>query len=588
MEERKALARVAMGQEAADVVIRGGQVVNVYTGEVYAADVAIKGQRIASVGELPAAAIGPETEVIEANGDYLVPGFIDTHIHVGGSQLSMTELARAIVPRGTAALMTDFYESGMIAGVRGMRFLADEMAKTPLRLLFTPFIASYLCLGPLGNTKQVSGEDFLSLLEWPELTGTREWQTHSVDIPDPYVQQFLKETIRRNLVVDGHLEKMPLPDLQASAALGAESDHEGETSEGLLDRARLGIVSLVRWGSSTWNLEPIIRGVVKDNIETSNIAFCTDEQDAVSLMREGHMDYKIRLAIQCGMDPVTAVQIASLNAAKYARVDKDLGSIAPGRLAYVVFVPDLQKFVVDRVVANGRLVAEGGRYTAELSQPEYPAHMYGSVKLQRPLQAADFVVQAPTPSGEVAVRVLTQTEGNITPAPGVLNLPIEDGQVQLREGVAKVSVIDRHLASGNQGVGFVQGFGIKAGAIASTFNPGICNLAVMGVNDEDMALAANRVAEIDGGFVVVKDGKVVAEAPLPLHGLYSDKPLDEAMADLQAVEDAIRDELGSPFRGFIVAFGFLCLGVTVPGLKITERGLVNIDNYDVKPVSVFA
>lgn len=586
MEERKALAQVALGQAPADVVIRGGQLVNVHTGEIYPAGVAIKGTRIAAVGDVDGT-IGPDTEVIDARGAYLCPGFIDTHIHVGGSQLSMTELARLLVSRGTAAISTDFYESGMIGGVQGMRFLADELARTPLRALFTPFIASYLCLGPLGNTQQLSGDDLVGLLDWPEIVGVREWQHHSVGIPDDAVQKFLETAVQRRLVIDGHLEKLKDADLQASIALGAMSDHEMGSLEEVLDRIRLGAHPLVRWGSSTWDLEPIIRGVVRDNIPTDRLAFCTDEQDAVSLARDGHMDHKIRMAIQCGLDPVKAVQMATINAARFERVDQDLGSIAPGRLAYVVFVPDLKEFVVDRVVANGRLVAEGGRYIAPLSQPEYPSHLYGTVRLQRALAAEDFAVRAPEGLHEVRVRLIRQTEGNITPESQTVVLPVREGNVALQPGIAKVAVIDRHLASGRMGVGFVEGFGIRAGAVASSFNPGICNLAVMGVDDGDMALAANRVAELGGGFVVARGGRIVAEAPLPLHGLYSDKPLAQALSELEAVDRALRDELGSPFRGFMVAFGFLCLGVTVPGLKITEQGLVEIKDYRVEKVSVF-
>lgn len=584
MRGRRELARVALGEIPADRVIRGGRLVNVYTGEIYPADVAIKGNRIAAVGDVEKA-VGPDTEIIDAQGAYLCPGFIETHMHVGSAQLSMTELARVLVSRGTAAIATDFHESGIVGGVEAMRFLADEMARTPLRLLFTPFVAVYLA--SRASTGNVNGHDLLSLLDWPECVGVREWQVHGASIPDPHAQRFFDEAERRNLVLDGHLEGLAGADLQASVALRADSDHEMATADEVLERVRLGVYPCVRWGASTWDLEPIIREVVRRGIPTHHLTFSTDDQDGASLIRDGHMDHKIRMAIRSGLDPVAAVQMASLNGARLYRVERDLGAIAPGRLAYVVIVPDLREFTVQRVIADGRLVAEDGRYIASLTRPQYPRTFYGTVRLLRPLEAEDFAVRAPAGAREVRIRVIGQREGSIITEMRTATVPVRDGLVEAGDSLAKVAVIERHRASGQLGVGFIEGFGLKRGALAMTYNPGVCNLAVIGMNDGDMAVAANRAAELGGGLVVVRDGEVVAEAPLPLQGLYSDLPLEEAGPQLEAVDRALRDELGSPFRGFIIALGFACLGVTVPGLKITAHGLVYIENYRPEPVDLF-
>lgn len=584
MNERRQLAGVALGQVPADVVIRGGRLVNVHTAEVYEADVAIKGTRIAAIGTAESFT-GPETEIIDASGEYLCPGFIETHMHVGSAQLSMTELARLLLSKGTVAIATDFHESGIVGGVQAMRFFADEMARTPLRLLFTPFVAVYLA--SKGSTRHVSGEDLLGLLDWPECVGVREWQHHGAGIPDEYAQRFFSEGLSRGLVLDGHLELLDGPGVQASIALGATTDHEMRTAAEVQERVRLGMYPLVRWGASTWDLPRIIGEMVRRGIPTHNVCLSTDDQDAASIARDGHLDHKIRLAIEAGLDPVAAVQMATIHAARAYRVERDMGSIAPGRYADIVFVRELDNFIVDRVIAKGKLVARGGQYIGSARQPQYPDTLYNTVRLGRTMQADDFAVVRPGVE-QAEVHVLGVREGFIATEKRTAVLPVSDGTVRLADGIAKMAVIDRHNASGQMGIGFVQGFGLQAGAAATTYNAGVCNLAVVGTDDGDMALAANRAAELGGGFIVVKDGHVVAEAPLPLQGLYSDLPLEQALPQLEAVDRALSEQLGSTFRGFFIALGFACLGVTVPGLKVTQNGLVYVDDYQVTPIDLFA
>jgi len=588
LEERLAAMRTALGEEHADLVINNGQIIDVYTRQVYSGSIAIKGSLIAAVGNVEQT-IGPDTKTIDAGGQYLAPGFIDCHIHVGGSQLSMTELARLLLTKGTAAIATDFYEIATIAGQEAARFCADELSATPLRLLFSPFFAAYLALGPWGNPGKYSASDLMNSLKWPELVATREWQAGVTFIPDPTMKDFLSASYDRSIVMEGHLEGRSGPVLQAGVAMGSRSDHEVADAEEAMERARLGLAVQARQGSAAWDLEKVVKALVDNDIDSRTFMFSTDEMEADEIMRDGHVDNRIRLAVKAGVDPLVAVQMATLNAAQFYRVDHQLGSLTPGHDAMVVFLEDLKDFRVTRVIADGKLVVEGRKYVGELSPPEYPQAAYKTMNLKEAISPGDLKVSAPNGKSTAKIRVIGINEGSLLTDELMLDVQISDGEIKADPSIdlAKIAVIDRHQSSGRIGLGFIQNLGIKSGAIGSSFNPGVCNIAVVGTNDTDMAVVANRIAELGGGFVTAKGGKVVAEFPMPLWGILADQPFEETVLQLQKVNESFHNDLGGTFEGYHVGVGFCCLCIVIPSLKICEMGYVLSSRDEQEAVTLF-
>ncbi len=294
---------------------------------------------------------------------------------------------------------------------------------------------------------------------------------------------------------------------------------------------------------------------------------------------DGHVDHKIRTAIRCGVAPLTAVQMATINAAEYFRISDDLGSIGPGKIADVVLVDDLAEFNVTQVIADGKLVASDGKYVGELEAPAYPDYFFNTIKIARMTVPEDFAVEAPSSAAATAkVRVIGVTEGNLVTEERHLDLPVRDGKVRPDppRDVMKIAVLDRYEASGRIGKAFVQGFRIKAGAIGSSFNPGQMNLMVAGTNDGDMSLVANRIAELGGGYVVARDGKILGELPLPLLGLFANEPAEEVVRRLQGINEAIATELGTDFTGLHTSVAFVCLAVSIPSLKVCDQGLADV------------
>ncbi|MFC1868667.1 adenine deaminase [Thermodesulfobacteriota bacterium] len=574
--------QVAKGEMPAEVVISHGKVVNVNSGEVYAADIAIANGRIAALGNVDYT-IGDDTEIIDASDKYLCPGFIDCHIHVGGSQFSMTEFAKAVISRGTTVISTDFYEIGVVAGIRAIRFALDEMKRTPLKVLFTIPPHHYLGHGPFGNTNTISEEDMLQMLEWPECVGPSEWNIFLWDLPIEGIRKVTRMAWQKKQIIGGHFGQIPADLANATAALGIYSEHEASDGEEALERIRAGVHVQVREGSAGRDLEKVLKAITELKADPRHFSFCTDEQEAESIAIEGSIDNKIRMAIANGIAPITAIQMASLNAAEYFRVSDDLGSLSPGKIADVVFVDDLLEFNVTDVIAEGELVVQKGRYIGELNAQPYPEYFFNTIKLKRLPEPEDFLVTAPKDVSDKALaRVIGVNQGSLVTEERHLYLPVEGGHVlaDLNQDIIKIAVLDRYEASGRIGKAFVQGFGIKAGAIGSSFNPGQMNLMVAGTNDKDMSLVGKRIAELGGGYVVAINGKVVGELPMPLLGLFANEPVEQVVDKLKAINRAIKEKLGTEFYGLHTALAFVCLAVSIPKLKICDQGLADISTME--------
>lgn len=575
MNERDELVSVALGEAPAGLVIRGGSLVNVYTGEVYRADVAIKGDRIAAVGDVERC-IGEGTQVVDAAGRYLVPGFIETHFHVGATSLGSTELARLLVPFGTAAIVTDFTEATKLAGVQAARFFLDEANRTPLKVYMSPFFTVLL---PSATRRSVTIEEFDDMLGWPETLELREWNVQSSRHRNELVREAGRRALERGLIMAGHLRGQLGPALQASAAAGAASDHEAYTVEEAVQRMRAGLAVQIRFGSAHWTeTADLLRAVTERRLDSRLMMFSTDEQELVDVRDLGFMDHRVRMAIELGVPPMDAVRMASLNPARFLGVTGDLGGIAPGRKAFVNLVSDLRTFVVERVVYGEAVVAEGGRYVSPLERPEYPQSFYGSVRLKAPLTADDLAVPAPAGAASVKARVVG-FDPEVTGTKELhLDLPVSDGKVVADpEGdIVKLASVERFAGSGKRGVGFIKGLGMRQGALGFTYHPGPCELALVGADDADMALVANRIAEIGGGLVVAAGGKVLAEVPMPLLGLVSDRPLEEVEEGLRAAKRAIAEVLGITFKSNVYRLAVLFISGVAPELRMTVDGLLRV------------
>ncbi len=575
--ERDALVAVALGELHADLVVTGGRLVNVYSGEIYFADVAIHGERIAAVGDIERC-VGPETVVVEAKGRYLVPGLIETHIHVGATSLTMTELARLLVPLGTAALVTDFTEAGKMRGKNAMRFFLDEAARTPLKAYFSPF---YTTLMGIEGRPGATLDELVEMLGWPECLELREWNLFAQRSPNEQLRSLADLARRHGKLLCGHLEGQSGSTLQASVASGVQSDHEVATEEELLARLRLGLAVQVRFSSGADNLA-VLRSLARAPLDTRNVMFATDEEDIDDIARLGHLDHRVREAIAMGIAPLDAVRMATLNAAAYLGLTGDIGGIAPGRRAFVNLVDDLRDFNVTEVISGPAVVARDGRYVAELDAPSYPPEFRSSIKLKAPLTAQDFrIVPAAgdvDEAGTVDALVIGVEPYCVYTETERARLAASEGAVapDPERDIAKIAVVERHFASGKVGLGFARGFGIERGAFGSSYHPGPVQIGIVGVNDADMAAVANRIAELNGGFVAVVDGRVVAEIALPLLGFLSEEPAEDVIAGFREVKRAIAAELGSDFAGLFTALAYTCMPGVLPTVRMTADGPVTV------------
>lgn len=574
MSERDRLVEVALGERPASAIIRGGHLVNVYSGEIYRADVAVEGDRIAAVGDVSRCA-GPDTRFIDAEGSYLVPGFIETHIHVGATSLASTELARLLVPYGTAAIVTDFTEATKLHGVSAARFFLDEASRTPLKVYFSPFYTALL--GTEGRPG-VSSSDFETMLDWPECVELREWNVQSIRHPSNLVREAGRQAAKRGKLLAGHMRGQLGSVLQASVAAGTASDHEAYTLEEAVERIRAGVAVQIRFGSAHWDETwDLLRVVTERRLDPSLVMFSTDEQEIVDIRDLGFMDHRVRMAIEAGVPPVDVIRMASWNPARYLGVTGDLGGIAPGRRAFINVVDDLRSFRVERVVFGDRVVAESAAYVQPLERPEYPREFYGSVRLPRRLTEADFHVSA----GRDAARVRARAIGFDAKASGttevIVTLPVRSDNVEADPGadVVKIASIERS-GRGTRAVGFVHGLGMKRGALGFTYHPGPSELAIIGANESDMAVVANRIAEIGGGVVVVSEGEVLAEVPMPLLGIVSDASAEEVEQRMRAAKRSIAEELGVDFPSNIYRLAVLFIPGVAPRMRMSVNGMLQV------------
>jgi adenine deaminase len=561
------LIDVASGKTKADIVIKNVNLVNVFSGEVYETDIAIKNGRIAGLGEYCG-----EKE-IDGNGKYAVPGLIDGHIHVESSMLTVSQFARAVIPHGTTAIVIDPHEIANVLGVNGIKFLLEEAKQTPLKVFsMVPSCVPATHMETAGA--EVTAKDVEELLEYENVLGLGEVMNFpGVINKDSSVLSKIKACTG---VIDGHSPGLDGKELNAYKSVGIVSDHECTSAEEAMEKLRLGMKIMIREGSTAKNLRDLVKIV---NEKTArNCLLVTDDRHPADLLKEGHVDHVVRESIRFGLDPVLAVQMVTINPAEYFGL-KQLGAISPGRVADVVLLEDLEKFEISEVMINGQIVAKSGKI---LYKPTVYTLAFTNTMNVKPVSAKNFEILA----SKSMVKVIGLVPSQIITRQLVLNAKIEGGRIvsDVENDVLKVAVVERHKKTGNIGLGFVKGFGLKEGAIASSVAHDSHNIIVIGTNDEDMAFAVNTLVDVGGGMVVVKNKKVLGRLELPVAGLISTKSVEEVSEELNKLHEAAKS-LGCRIESPFLAMSFLALPV-IPELKITDKGLVDVEKFKIVDVLI--
>ena len=572
---RTSLVNVALGKVPADLVVMGGKLVNVETAEIEPkVDVAIKGDRVALVGDAKHC-VGARTRVVDTRGKYILPGLLDAHVHVESSMLTVTQFARAVLPHGTTGVFIDPHEIANVLGMRGVKFMLDEGDRLPLKVFVT--LPSCVPSSPGLETSgaEINPKDIVKGLRWRRVVGLGEVMNYlGVLAGNKKMRGEISATLDAQKIVEGHAPGLLGKELAAYIAAGVRSDHESFSPKEAVQKLRLGMALEIREGSAAKNLAALVKPIIKFKLDTRHCLLATDDRHPEDLMREGHIDHVVRRAIEEGVDPIKAIQMATLNTAEHFELDRDMGSVSPGKIADVVIVQNLEKFNVERVIADGKIVAERGKLKAALPVRKPPSFAKKTMKLKRIMNADDFKIIAK--AGNVKVRVIEIAEGQIVTSQHIERLVARDGAVlpDMKRDIAKVAVVERHRATGNIGLGFVRGFGIYRGAIASSVGHDAHNITVIGVSDEDMATAINTIASMGGGHVVVSRGKVLARVDLPIAGLMSDEPVEVVSAQLEKLHLTAK-RLGINMKSPFMQMAFLPLAV-IPELRITDKGLVDV------------
>jgi adenine deaminase len=588
-EVSRVLAEVAQGGVPAATVIRNVRLVNVCTHEVQeGVDVAIAEGRIAYVGDA-GHCIGEGTTVVDAGGAYLAPGFLDGHIHVESSMLGVGEYARAVLPHGTTGIYMDPHEICNVLGLDGVRLMAADGARTPLKAMITTPSCVPAVPGFEDTGAAIGPDEIAESMQWPSVVGLGEMMNFvGVLAGTEHAHGEVGATLRADKVVTGHYS-MPEHDrgLNAYIASGVRCCHESTRAEDALAKMRLGMYAMLREGSAWHDLHEVVRAITEANppIDTRFACLISDDTHPHTLVANGHIDHLLRRAVAEGLDAVTAIQMVTLNVATCFRMDNELGSVTPGKCADLVRLRDLQGFEVLRTWVDGDLVAEDGAIAFELEPFAYPEWATHSMHVGTTITPATFKIDA-TARGVAAgadtceVRAIEIIPERVGTFEARVELPVVDGCIEgdAAGDVLKTFVFERHRDTGSFGVGFTKGFGIRRGALASTVAHDAHNLLVMGASDEDMALAANTLIGCGGGMVAVRDGEVLGVLPLPIAGLMDDRGAAEMSGRVAALDDAWK-EMGCTIEAPFMTMALIPLAC-LPELRLTNRGLVDCRTFE--------
>ncbi|WGW11246.1 adenine deaminase C-terminal domain-containing protein [Saxibacter everestensis] len=569
----QSLLDVAYGRKAAETVITGGRLVNVLTGEIYQADVAIEGTRIAAVGDVKSRC-DANTKVIPADGRFLTPGLIDGHLHIECSKLSVTMFANLVSRYGTTSAVSGLDQILVVAGLEGVREFLNESKRSPLRVFWgAPAKAPYTV--PESTVGHRFGPDEHREAQlWPECVGLWETVQEFIEIGDDEVRQAFELAAQNRLPIFGCAPMSDDRRIAGIAAAGVRLDHESYSADETMQKLRNGLHVIIRESAAAPFLNENIQVLTKFGAASNRIAFCTDDVSASDLLGRGHLDHLVRMAVEAGVEPVTAIQMATINCASMYGIDQSVGSIAPGRFADILMVDDLADFRAQTVIAGGSVFAVDGQPLEKPTPPERAPFLRDTIVLDRP--SGDDLV--PTAPGKETVQVLAMS---LNPDVAFVrsrkdaNLTVRQGKIlaDIDQDIIYVAVAERYGKTSNLPVAFVHGFGLRSGAIATSAAPDDNNIICVGTNGDDMALAINEIAKAGGGQIVVRDGEVLDLLPLPIGGIVADLT-PESMSEREQALDKHAQELGSKLPS---PFGYLYfLSITaIPEYAITDLGLID-------------
>ncbi|WP_139651974.1 adenine deaminase [Raoultibacter phocaeensis] len=579
------LSAVAQGVQPAETVIKDAKLVNVCTAEIQEGiDVAIAKGRIAYVGANADHCVGERTTVIEADGAYIAPGFLDGHIHVESSMLGVTEYARVTVPHGTVGIYMDPHEICNVLGLEGVKVMDEDAQRVPLKTMITTPSCVPAVPGFEDTGSAVGPADIAETMKWESVVGLGEMMNFpGILSGSDHAHGEVAETLKQDRVVTGHYS-LPETDrgLNAYIASGIRCCHESTRAEDALEKMRRGMYAMMREGSAWHDLAALAPVIADGKIDSRFAVLVSDDNHPNTLVEKGHLDYLIRRAMEEGIDAVTAIQMCTINCATCFKMDDELGSIAPGKCADIVFLKDLESIEVLRVMIDGNVVAENGTPLFDPAPFEYPSWVMHSMHVKDPITPESFVV-APRSldehATEVTIRVMEVIGAHVGDIERHLNMPVVAGTIQsdAKRDILKTFVFERHHETGTFGYGFTKGFGITRGAMASTVAHDAHNLLVVGANDEDMALAANTLVQSEGGMVVVADGEILGHVTLPIAGLMAPLSAEDMSAKVERLEQAWR-EIGCTMPSPFMTMALIPLAC-LPDLRLTNRGLVDCTEF---------
>lgn len=563
------IIKVAKGDAPCDLVLKEGLLVNVFSGEIYQADIGVFDGQVVGIGKYDGAA------VVNVKGKYITPGFIDGHVHIESSMVEVREFAKAVVPLGTTSVVIDPHEVANVFGLEGIQYMLKSSKFNPLNVfMMLPSCVPATAFETSGAS--LKGFDLYPLLTEKWVLGIGEVMNYpgvlarDQDILDKITMADVKR-------VDGHAPNLTGRDLCAYVAAGVRSDHEGTSVEEVQEKLRLGLHIMIREGSLTKNLKALLPLVTANNI--NRCFFVTDDRHPRDILEEGHIDYMVRTAIAAGVDPVSAIRLATINGAEYFKLDR-LGAVAPGYTADLLVLGSLDKVKVEKVYKRGVLVAENGKLLeSQFAPPKIALRSSINIKF---LSLDDFRI----PARGRKIRAIELRPGDIKTGEFIADAAIVDGQAvsDPSRDIIKVMVIERHHASENIGRAFLKGLGLKQGALASSVSHDSHNIVVAGVNDDDMLEAVIEICRMKGGLAIVSGGKVLGRLPLPVAGLMSEGTMVKVRDDIEHI-DRVAEEIGITIEEPFMALSFVTLAV-MPDLKLTDLGLFDVRQF--KFVDVFA
>jgi len=566
------LIAAARGDEPVDLLLRNARLVNVYLGEIIETDLAVTRGYIVGFGTYRA------REAVDLKGSFVAPGFIDAHVHIESAMVVPAEFAYAVLPHGTTAVVADPHEIANVMGTSGIVYMLEAGRHQPISIFYTlPSCVPATSLESSGA--ELTAADLAPFMDHEQVVGLAEMMNYpGVVLADPQVIDKLAAAADAGIRRDGHAPGLSGPQLNAYLAAGISSDHEATTAAEAREKLAGGMYIMVRQGTGARNLDDLLPAITPAT--SRRMMWCTDDRHPHDLMDLGHIDSMVRRAIQKGLDPIIAIQMATLNPAQYFGL-KDMGALAPGRRADCVVFDDLNDPHIKQVYVGGQLLAEDGRLIGTARQR--PA--VGKAPQKSAVHVTTRDLDLSVPADGVRMRLMEVIPGQIVTRSRTTSPTVRDGLVvsDPSRDIIKMVVLERHKGTGRHGIGFIRGFGLKQGALASTVAHDSHNIVALGTGDRDLLVAVQSLADMGGGLVVVNQGQVKAQLPLPIAGLMSDQSLDVVRRSLDDLSSAA-EELGTNLPDPFMTLGFMALPV-IPELKLTDHGLVDVARFEV--VSLF-